>query len=61
MLQCSNHLSNRDREEKIKRLHPMFILSFVVLSGIVAAGLTARLASSRFDEFKGLPYMSQDA
>ena len=38
----------------------MFILSVVILSGLVAAQLTARLAQSRFEEFRDLPYLRQE-
>ena len=60
MLQCSIHLQIRDREEQGKRCHPMFILSVIILSGLVAAQLTARLALSHFEEFRDLPHLHQE-
>ncbi len=38
----------------------MFILSAIILGGLVAAQLTARLAQSHFEEFRGLPHLHQE-
>jgi hypothetical protein len=38
----------------------MFVLSFLVLGGLVAAQVTARLAQGHFEEFRRLPYMPQE-